>query len=87
MRLSNARDLWYVGPGAFQNRTFGFSGIPANGGKSLGVFADISVDYAVTPRTLLTFYLGGVRGGSVMSNVHPLGGNGRFTYLEITQRF
>jgi Alginate export len=87
LRLSSARDLWYVGPGAFQNRTFGFSGAPANGGKSLGVFADISVDYSVTPRTVFSFYLGGVRGGSVMSNVHPLGGNGRFTYLELTQRF
>jgi hypothetical protein len=87
LRLSSANDLWYSGGGAFQNQTFGFTGRPANGGKSLGTLADISLDYTVTPSTLLTFYLGGVRGGSVMSNIYPLGGNSRFAYIELAQKF
>jgi Alginate export len=87
LRLSSARDLWYVGPGAFQNRTFGFSGQPSLGGKSLGTLADVSVDYTVSSRTLFSFYVGGVRGGSVMSKIHPLGGNARFAYFELAQRF
>ncbi|HEX5080945.1 MAG TPA: alginate export family protein [Blastocatellia bacterium] len=87
LRLSNENDLWYQGGGAFQKQTFGFAGRPSLGGKSLGTLADVSLDYAVTPRTQLSFYLGGVRGGSVISNIHPLGGNARFAYVEINQRF
>jgi hypothetical protein len=87
LRLSSAKDLWYLGGGAFQDQTFGFVGRPGNGGKSLGTLADVSIDYSVASRTLFSFYLGGVRGGSVMSNTHPLGGNARFAYIELTQRF
>ena len=87
LRLSNENDLWYQGGGAFQKQTFGFAGRPSGGEKSLGALADVSVDYSVNSRTLLSFYLGGVRGGSVLSNVHPLGGNARFLYIELLQRF
>jgi hypothetical protein len=87
LRLSSAKDLWYLGGGAFQDQTFGFTGRPGNGGKSLGTLADVSVDYSLTPRTQLSFYLGGVRGGSVMSRIHPHGGNAKFAYFELTQRF
>lgn len=87
LRLSSANDLWYSGGGAFQNQTFGFSGRPSNGKKALGTLADVSLDYTVTPRTLLTFYLGGVHGGGVESGTYPLGGNARFAYIELTQRF
>jgi alginate export protein len=87
LRLSSAKDLWYLGGGAFQDQTFGFTGRPGNGGKSLGTLADVSIDYSITPRTQFSFYVGGVRGGSVMSKIHPHGGNARFAYIELTQRF
>ncbi|MBO0721923.1 MAG: hypothetical protein J2P41_13955, partial [Blastocatellia bacterium] len=87
LRLSSAKDLWYLGGGAFQDQTFGFTGRPANGGKTLGTLGDISVDYNLTSRTAFTFYLGGLRGGNVISNIYPTGSNLRFAYLEVTQRF
>ena len=87
LRLSSVKDLWYVGGGAFQNQTFGYVGRPSGGRKTLGTFADLSVDYNLAPRTALTAYFGGVKGGGVVSNIYPLGANQRFLYFELTQRF
>ncbi|HXG94665.1 MAG TPA: alginate export family protein [Blastocatellia bacterium] len=90
LRLSNAKDLWYAGGGAFQERTFGYTGRPADGRKSLGTMFDLSADINVTQTTTLTFYASGVRGGSVQRFVYPAGGNNpaaRFIYFELSQRF
>ena len=43
--LSNAKDLWYSGGGAFQPTTFGFNGRPSGGARSLATLYDISGDY------------------------------------------
>ena len=87
LRLSNAKDLWYVGGGAFQKQTFGYVGRPSNGQKALGHFVDFSADYAVTSRSSFTFYLGGVKGGKMPAAIYPLGSNSRYAYLEFTQKF
>jgi hypothetical protein len=90
LRLSSKQDLWYVGGGAFQKRTFGYVGRPSNGRQSLGWLFDVSADVAVTSRTALTFYYGGIRGGGVQSAIYPLGGanpGAHFAYFELTQKF
>jgi hypothetical protein len=90
LRLSNERDLWYAGGGAFQKTTFGYAARPSGGRKSLGTLFDLSADYNLASRTALTFYLGGVRGGGVQANIYPQGGTrpgARFLYFELTQRF
>ncbi len=90
LRLSNPKDLWYVGGGAFQKRTFGYVSRPGNNQQSLGWLIDLSADVTVTSRTALTFYFGGMRGGGVQSAIYPLGGSnpcGHFFYLELTQTF
>lgn len=87
LRLSSKRDLWFVGGGAFQQKTFGYVGRPANGSKALGILADVSADFSITPTTILTFYLAGVRGGEVAKSIYPDGENSRFAYLELTKRF
>ncbi|HLF83995.1 MAG TPA: alginate export family protein [Blastocatellia bacterium] len=90
LRLSNARDLWYVGGGAFQDKTFGYVGRPGGGKTSLGTVFDLSADFNVTQTTVLTFYASGVRGGGVQGFTYPTGGNNpaaRFAYFELSQRF
>lgn len=90
LRLSNARDLWYVGGGAFQDKTFGYVGRPSGGKKSLGTVVDLSADFNVTQTTVLTFYASGARGGGVQGFIYPTGGNNpvaRFVYFELSQRF
>lgn len=90
LRLSNKNDLWYVGGGAFQKRSFGIVGRPTSGKQNLGWLFDASADVTVTSRTTLTFYLGGMRGGNVQAGIYPLGGtnpNGHFAYLELVQKF
>jgi len=90
LRLSSKQDLWYVGGGAFQQRTFGYVGRPSGGKQSLGWLFDASADVNVTARTSFTIYYGGIRGGSVQSAIYPLGGanpGAHFAYLELTQKF
>lgn len=87
LRLSNANDQWYLGGGAFQKNTFGYTGRPSNGQKTLGALVDFSFDYAVTPATSLTFYIAGVHGGDVVKRIYPNGANSRFAYLELLKRF
>ena len=87
LRLSSKRDLWFVGGGAFQKQTFGFVGRAVNNTKTLGTFVDVSADLTITPTTVMTFYLAGVRGGDVTETIYPAGKNLRFAYLELTKRF
>jgi hypothetical protein len=90
LQLSKRQDLWYVGGGAFENRTFGYAGRPANGRTALGTLFDASFDVEVTKRTAVTFYVGGVRGGTIQAAIYPAGGArppAHFIYLEFLQRF
>jgi hypothetical protein len=90
LRLSDARDLWYAGGGAFQEATFGYLGRPSGGRRSLGTLFDLSADVSVTPTTTLSFYGAGVRGGAVQAAIYPAGGanpTARLFYAELTQRF
>ncbi|MEW6206943.1 MAG: alginate export family protein [Acidobacteriota bacterium] len=90
LRLSDEKDLWYVGGGAFQKNSFGYVGRPSGGNRSLGTLFDLSLDCNITTRSSLTFYIAGVRGGGAQSFIYPQGGQhpgARFLYLEFTQRF
>jgi hypothetical protein len=90
LRLSSKEDLWYVGGGAFQKRSFGYVGRPTAGNRSLGWLFDVSADLNLSARTSFTIYFGGVRGGGAQSAVYPLGGanpNARFGYFEMTRKF
>jgi hypothetical protein len=90
LRLSNSHDLWYLGGGAYQSGTFGYTGRPSNGRADLGTFFDGSFDFLFTRNTTLTLYGGFVRGGSVEAAIYPQGGNHpnlHFVYLEFLQRF
>jgi len=90
LRLSNRRDLWYAGGGAFQKGTFGYLGRPANGRTGMGTLVDLSVDYAATPTTKVTLYLAKILGSGVEEAIYPAGGDdtdARLLYLEVVQRF
>jgi hypothetical protein len=90
LRLSNAKDLWYAGGGAFQDQTFGYTGRASGGRRSLGTLFDLSADFNVTETTVFTVYAAGVRGGDVQRFIYPEGGKhpkARFVYFELSQRF
>ena len=87
LRLSSAKDLWYSGGGAFQNRSFGYTGRPSNGHQSLGWLADVSADWNLAARTTISFYLASSFNGAVQKAIYPLGNRARYGYIELTQRF
>jgi hypothetical protein len=87
LRLSSINDLWYLGGGAFQQKSFGFTGRPSNGQRRIGTLVDTSIDLTISPMTTITFYLAGLRGGKVPSYIYPDGRNARLFYIELTKRF
>ncbi|PYY07086.1 MAG: hypothetical protein DMG69_21125 [Acidobacteria bacterium] len=86
VKLHSANDLWYLGTGAFQNTSFGYDALPDNGHRGLGNYVDFSVDYQVTSKLGLRYYIGVLSGKGAETKL-PHGRKGGFTYLEVAYRF
>ncbi len=87
LRLSSARDLWYVGGGAFQPWTFGYVGRATGGARSLANLYDTSVEYRARLSLTITGYFGYAQGLAVPAAIYPKGKDGKFGYLELLYRF
>ena len=87
LRLSNAADLWYIGGGAFQPWTFGYTGRATSGRRSLANLYDLNADYRVNPRLTVTAYLAWAQGLGAMEAIYPRGKDSRLAYLEALIRF
>ncbi len=87
LRLSNSNDLWYSGGGAFQPWTFGYTGRSTSGRRSLGNLYDTGADYRVNRHFTLSGYYGYTQGLAVMEQIYPNGKNGKFGYLEFSEKF
>jgi hypothetical protein len=87
LRLANASDLWYLGGGAFQPRTFGYTGRPSNGNRSLANMWDISSDYQLTKGLAVGLYYGRAWGKSVVASIYPRNPDGQMAYLETSFKF
>lgn len=82
LSLAERNDLWYLGGGPFQPRTFGYVGRPSGGQSKLANVWDLSVDYKIAPRFGVTFYYANAWGSDVIRQIYPNGTNGRFGYVE-----
>lgn len=86
LRLADAADLWYSGGGAFQRRTFGYSGRPSGGHGSLATLYDVSCDYTYNPRVTVGGYYGHALGRAVTQPMYP-SGRLQLLYGELLVRF
>ncbi len=87
LRLASSRDLWYLGGGAFQPWTFGYTGRAVSGGGSLANLFDVSADFAVNSRLAVGAYFGHAAGRAAIESIYPKGRNGNLGYLELTWSF
>ncbi|HEX3351833.1 MAG TPA: alginate export family protein [Terriglobales bacterium] len=87
LRLASAADLWYLGGGAFQPKTFGYTGRPSNGSRGLANVWDLSADYQVTQSFSTTLYYGHAWGKSVIAKIYPKDANGQLIFLETNYHF
>ena len=87
LRLASAADLWYLGGGAFQRKTFGYTGRPSNGERSLANVWDVSADYKFSRFFAATLYYGHAWGKSVIASIYPGNPNAQFVYLETNVHF
>lgn len=87
LSLANANDLWYSGGGVFQPWTFGYTGRPTGGAKSLANLIDTNLEYRIRPAVTATAYVGYAVGRTVMAVIYPHGKNGALGYLELNYKF
>ena len=87
LALANANDLWYIGGGAFQPWTFGYTGRAAGGARSLANLYDTQVEYRARPNITATAYFGYAQGRAVIASIYPKGKDGALGYLELNYRF
>jgi len=87
LRLSSRNDLWYLGGGAFQPHTFGYTGRPSNGNRSLANVWDLSADYQATRTFAVGLYYGHAWGKAVIASIYPKDPNGQLAYVETNLRF
>jgi hypothetical protein len=85
--LANTADLWYSGGGAFQPKTFGYTGRPSNNFSSLAKVWDLSADYQITRSVSTTFYYGHAWGEAVIAKLYPKDPNGQLFFLETNFHF
>ncbi len=87
LRLASASDLWYLGGGAFQPKTFGYTGRPSNGNRGLANVWDVSADYQATRSFSATLYYGHAWGKGVIDAIYPKSANGQLMFLETNYHF
>jgi hypothetical protein len=68
-------------------RLIGNFGWSHGGRKGLATMADVSVDYQIHQKVVLSFYLAGAWGGQVVQSTYPQGKNARLGFAELTYRF
>jgi hypothetical protein len=87
LRLASASDLWYLGGGAFQSGTFGYTGRPGNSSQSFATVWDISADYPLTRFLSATLYYAHASGAGTIAIIYPNDHNGQLAYLETNLHF
>jgi hypothetical protein len=83
LQLTSGNDLWYAGGGAYDNKSFGFSGHPSNGHTSLASLADISADWSASDSLAVSFYYGYAWGKTVVASIYPTGPDTQFGFVEL----
>jgi hypothetical protein len=87
LRLAQRNDLWYLGGGAFQPWTFGYSARPVGGNRSLANLYDASVDYKLNLHVTLSWYLGYAQGKAAPAGIYSRDKNSLLNYFEVNYRF
>lgn len=87
VQLASARDLWYLGGGAFDGKVFGFIGRPSNGNQSLATVAEVTSSWQATKSATVNFCYGHANGKSIVASIYPTGHNGQFGYVELNYRW
>lgn len=86
LRLAEPADLWYVGGGAYDRRTFGYAGRPSSGRTGLGSSVDLAVDWRISSHLAISGYAASASGGPVTDAVYGARERSTFAFVEMTLR-
>jgi hypothetical protein len=70
LNLASAKDVWYIGGGAFQKETFGYTGRPSGGHTGFATIFDLSADYQFDAQTTFTVYVAHGPGRGVIRSIY-----------------
>jgi hypothetical protein len=87
LRLASAQDFWYGGGGAFQPKTFGYTGRTGGGERSVANVSDVSLDIPLRYGFSVTTYYAHAWGKSVIASIFPSSTNAQFGYVEMNYHF
>lgn len=87
LSLTSRKDLWYLGGGAFQPRTFGFQGRPSGGFRGLANLWDLSADCNVSRHWAVNFYYAHAWTKAAIRSVYPNARGADFGYTELIFKF
>jgi hypothetical protein len=85
--LTSRKDLWYLGGGAFQPRSFGYQGRPGGGKRGLANTWDLSADYNLSRNWSVNFYYAHAWTKGAIQSVYPNAHGADFGYMELLFRF
>ncbi|MBI2963686.1 MAG: alginate export family protein [Deltaproteobacteria bacterium] len=86
IRLTEGRDLWYQGGGAWVSERdvgFGYAGRPAGGRTDLLRVLETTLSYDLSPNVSIVLYYAHVFGGAIVRSMFA-GDQGDFGYVEMT---
>ena len=86
VRLSESADLWYVGGGAFEDQTFGYTGRPGGGARGLATIFDLGLTVAPAKWVTVEAYGALAPEDDVIRSIYPEAGTGRLAYVEVELR-
>jgi hypothetical protein len=86
LQLSEARDLWTLGGGAFDDAVFGFPGRPSGDARAMGNAVSLSLAWQPTRQLQLELFASQASGGDVMAATYGAARPARLVYLETTVR-
>ena len=86
LRLTEARDLWYSGGGATNDRLFGFAGTPSGGRRELAHLVDVAIDVKLHERVSASVYYAHAFGQGVVGATFA-GKDADYAYVELTLRY
>ena len=85
--LTSRKDLWYSGGGAFQPRTFGYTGRAGGGNRGLANLWDLSADYTVSKHWAVNFYYAHAWNKGAVRSSYPNATGADFGYIETVFKF
>ncbi|MGC8814986.1 MAG: alginate export family protein [bacterium] len=86
LNLTEDKDRWYAGGGAFNESVFGYTAINNSNLSKLATLYNITLSYNINENSNLNIYYGIANGKDIVKNVFNLKSNANYFFVEYNQK-